>query len=123
MADREGCFRQVGEDEIALRYLELDGRRIALDGSYRQEGEGNTGATVGAVLGAGVIGGLLVTGRSAVIPAGRELQARIIDAIPVLIPAPASDGRTVLAMIADSYNPSPVQTGRPGGAPTRAARR
>ena len=119
----KGVFGKSAKMEVALRYLEMDGRRIPLDGSYRQEGEGNTGATVGAVLGAGVIGGLLVTGRSAVIPAGRELQARIIDAIPVSIPTPTSDGRTAVAMIADTYNPTAVQTGRPGGAPTRNARR
>lgn len=103
-----GAFGKSGKMEIALRYLDLGGRRIPLEGSYRQEGEGNTAATVGAVLAAGVIGGLVVSGHSAVIPAGRELIARTLDAIPV---ASGADG--VSLAIADSYVPSAVQTGRP----------
>lgn len=111
-----GAFGKSAKMEVALRYIDLGGRRIPLEGSYRQEGEGNTAATVGAVLGAGVIGGLLVTGRSAVIPAGRELQARTIDAIPVVL-ASADVGA---AAIANSYVPSPVQTGRPETSAERA---
>lgn len=114
-----GAFGKSAKMEVALRYIELGGRRIPLEGSYRQEGEGNTAATVGAVLGAGIVGGLLVTGRSAVIPAGRELQARTIDAIPVEL---ADAGGVAIAA---SYVPSAVQTGRPEtaerGAPARSA--
>ena len=108
-----GAFGKSGKMEVALRYIELDGRRIPLEGHFRQEGEGNTAATVGAVLGAGVIGGLVVTGRSAVIPAGRELQARTVDAIPLVMPG--TDGQAT-AVIAASYVPSAVQTGRPQSA-------
>src|SRR4051794_32477932 len=109
-----GAFGKSGKMEVAFRYLDLGGRRIPLEGLYRQEGEGNTAATVGAVLGAGIVGGLVVTGHSAVIPQGRELQARTIDAIPIVIGAASADpAAPAPAMIADSYAPSPLQTGRP----------
>lgn len=102
----KGAFGKSGKMEMAIRYLDLDGRRIPIDGYHRQEGEGNTAGTAAAVLAAGVIGGLVVTGRSAVVPAGREFTARTIDAIPVAVSA---DGRaTILA----SYAPSAVLTGR-----------
>ena len=114
-----GAFGKSAKMEVALRYIELGGRRIPVEGSYRQEGEGNTAATVGAVLGAGLVGGLLVTGRSAIIPAGRELQARTIDAIPVVLASADTGGA---ATIANSYVPSAVQTGRPETAERRAAR-
>lgn len=69
---------------IELRYVELRGRRIPIEGSYRQEGDGNTVATVGTVVVAGVFGAL-VTGKSAVIPRGRELVARTKQDLSVMI--------------------------------------
>jgi hypothetical protein len=100
-----GGFGKSGKLEIAMRYLELDGRRIPLSGFYRQEGEGNTAATVGAVVAAGVIGGLVVHGHTARIAEGREFTARTVDPIPVMIHAEGA-----AAMIADSYTPSAVAT-------------
>lgn len=118
-----GSFGKSGKMEVAMRYLEMDGRRIPLEGLYRQEGEGNTGATIGAVIGAGVIGGLVVTGRSARIPAGRELPARTLDNIPVVIPPPLPGLQgTPAATIAATYVPSAVQTGRPETADQREDR-
>src|ERR1051325_378568 len=109
-----GAFGKSGKMEVAVRYIDFAGRRIPLEGLYRQEGEGNTAATVGAVLGAGIVGGLVISGHSAVIPQGRELQARTIDSIPIVIgAAPADSSAPAPATIADSYTPSPLQTGRP----------
>ena len=45
----KGAFGKSGKMEVSFDWLELGGRRIALTGTHRQEGEGNTGATVGAV--------------------------------------------------------------------------
>ena len=101
-----GAFGKSAKIEVALRYIEMAGRRIPLNGYYRQEGEGNTAATVGAVLGAGVIGGLIVTGRCAIIPAGRELQARTIDEVPFEVSGEAP------AILSATYQASPIRSGR-----------
>ena len=98
-----GAFGRSGKMEIAFRYLDLNGQRIPLDGMHRQEGEGNTAATIGAVLGAGVVGGLLVRGRRALIQQGREFTARTVDAIPLDL---AGDR----ALVSARYTPSAVTT-------------
>lgn len=82
----KGAFGKSGKMEIELRYLDLNGRRIPVTGKYRQEGEGNTVATVGGVLLAGVFAGF-VTGKSARIPQGRELKAFTAEPLPVALPA------------------------------------
>ncbi|RJY08635.1 hypothetical protein [Aurantiacibacter aquimixticola] len=83
-----GMFGKSGKMDIELEYAEVAGRQIALEGTYRQEGEGNTLATVGGVIVAGVFGGF-ITGRSAVIPAGRELVATTQSNVELAIPASA----------------------------------
>lgn len=113
-----GSFGKSGKMELTMRYLDMDGRRIPITGFFRQEGEGNTGATIGAVVAAGVIGGLVVHGRTARIAEGREFTATTVDAIPL--------GAGEVA-IADHYAPTAVATelGRRRGAETesRSARR
>ncbi len=107
-----GMFGRSGKMELSFRYLDLDGIRIPLDGAHFHGGEGNTAGTIGAVLGAGVVGGLLVTGRSANFPEGREFSARTIDALPVQIVDRQIEGVSrPLARIQASYVPSPIQTG------------
>lgn len=82
----KAAFGKSGKMEVELRYIEVGGQRIEIEGKYRQEGEGNTVATVGTVVVAGVFGAL-VTGRSAKIPRGRELIGRTRNDIPVALPA------------------------------------
>lgn len=84
-----GAFGKSGKMNVELEYLELEGRRINLDGTYRQEGNGATLATVGGVLAAGVFAGF-ITGKSAVIPQGRELMATLESDLPVTLPAGAT---------------------------------
>ena len=83
----KGAFGKSGKMEIQLRYLELGGRHVGISGKYRQEGEGNTVATVGAVVAVGVFGAF-VTGHSAVIPQGRELKAYTDEPLAFAAAAP-----------------------------------
>ena len=84
----KGAFGKSGKMDVELEHVEVGGRKIRLDGTYRQEGEGNTMATVGGVLVAGVFAGF-ITGRSGRIPQGRELMATTEDDIELAIPASA----------------------------------
>lgn len=85
----KGAFGKSGKMDIALEYVEVGNTRIPIEGSYRQEGEGNTVATVGGVVLAGVFAGF-ITGKSARIPEGRELTAHTKIDLPVALPAGAS---------------------------------
>jgi hypothetical protein len=80
-----GMFGKSGKMHVAIRYIELNGRQIPVEGMFRQEGEGNTVATLATVATVPVVG-LFITGHSAVIPAGRRLVVRLRDNIPVIIP-------------------------------------
>ena len=91
-----GAFGKSGKMDIELEYLQLGNRRVNIDGTYRQEGNGATLATVGGVIAAGVFAGF-ITGRSGEIPQGRELMATLESNLPVALPKGA--------MIA----PAPVQ--------------
>lgn len=85
----KGAFGKSGKMEVSFNWLELGGRRIALTGSHRQEGEGNTGATVGAVVAVGPFGAF-VTGRSASIVNGQQLRARTAEPLAFSVPANAA---------------------------------
>ena len=81
----KGAFGKSGKMEVDLRYIDLSGRRIPVTGHYRQEGEGNTVATVAGVIAVGVFSAF-ITGKSARIPQGRELKAYTSEALPVALP-------------------------------------
>jgi|GEM_PF-387935 len=83
----KGAFGKSGKMEIDLEYVEVSGRRIPIEGHFRQEGEGNTVATVGGVIVAGVFAGF-ITGKSGTIPQGRELAARTKEDLPVAFAGP-----------------------------------
>jgi hypothetical protein len=99
----KGAFGKSGKMDIELRYVEVGGQRIPVEGKYRQEGEGNTVATVGTVILAGVFAGF-VTGKSAKIPRGRELSARTKVDVPVALPVSV---RPVVAEVVTT--PAPTQ--------------
>jgi len=85
MRTGKAVFGKSGKMDVELRQIDLYGRRIPVTGKYRQEGEGNTLAAVGAVfLAAGL---MFVTGKSAVIPRGRELVAYTLTPEPFPLPA------------------------------------
>jgi hypothetical protein len=60
---------------ISLRYLELNGAKVLLDGRYREEGANKNGATAATWFAVGVFSGF-IKGKPGVIPKGRELKAR-----------------------------------------------
>lgn len=83
-----GAFGKSGKMDISIDYVEVGGRRVPVQGTYRQEGEGNTLATVGGVILAGVFAGF-ITGKSGRIPQGRELVAHTVSDLPVSMPVGA----------------------------------
>ena len=95
-----GAFGKSGKMDIALRYIDLDGTRIPVEGTFRQEGNGQTLATVAGVIAVGIFAGF-ITGHRARIPAGRELLSRTAYPIPFTMPgghlAPSYDARLALA--------------------------
>jgi hypothetical protein len=81
----KGAFGKSAKMEITMNSISLNGRQIPVTGNFRQEGEGNTGATVGVAVAAGVFSAF-VTGRSAVFQNGREFRVQTREAIPVTLP-------------------------------------
>lgn len=103
----KGAFGKSGKMDVGLEYVEVGGRRIPLSGTYRQEGEGNTVATVGGVIAAGIFAGF-ITGKSAVIPQGRELMARTKDDLPIRVAArPATVPAYASAQTVTVSSPAP----------------
>ncbi|MDI1295392.1 MAG: hypothetical protein PSY12_05830, partial [bacterium] len=98
----KGAFGKSGKMNIELRYVEVAGRRVPITGSFRQEGEGNTAATIGGVLAAGVFAGF-ITGKTAVIPAGRELKAFTKTDLALALPRRAPPLFTQPAPVAGAY--------------------
>ena len=103
----KGAFGKSGKMEIDIEYVDVGGRRIPLSGHYRQEGEGNTVATVGTVIAVGVFAGF-VTGKSGAIPAGRELIARTKEDLPVAFAGPAPAQVAAPLLVPASQPVSPV---------------
>lgn len=77
----KGAFGKSGKMEVEIKYIELGGRRIPVHGKFRQEGEGNTVATIATAVMVGVFSAF-VTGKSALIPKGRELAVHTVDPLP-----------------------------------------
>lgn len=103
-----GAFGKSGKMDVAIDYVEVGGRRIPVNGTYRQEGEGNTLATVGGVIVAGVFAGF-ITGRSGRIPQGRELTAHTTSDLPLALPAEAqASAATAPLRVSGSANSEPM---------------
>ena len=79
----KGVFGKSGKLEFDIATLSLNGVDVALAGHHRLAGEGNTVWTIVAVAGVGLLGGLFVTGHSAVAHEESEFAARVRDGTPV----------------------------------------
>ena len=93
----KGAFGKSAKMEFDLVDVELNGRLIPVSGHYRIEGQGNTGATVGVVVAAGVFGAF-VTGHSAVVQQGTEFRAYTKEQMPVTLASAASGGSAIAAV-------------------------
>lgn len=104
----KGAFGKSAKMEFELRHLELGGRRIPIEGKHRQEGAGNTGATIGTAVAVGVFSAF-VTGKSAVIQKGREFTAHTVDDFFVATPeAPAPTIVAAVATVEEASAGAPV---------------
>jgi hypothetical protein len=88
----KGAFGKSAKMEFDITHIELNGNRIPLKGHFRQEGQGNTGAAVGAVVAVGVFGAF-VTGKSAIVPQGREYKVYTLDPLAVQVAGSATSSR------------------------------
>lgn len=102
-----GAFGKSGKMEVEINSLDLHGQRIALSGKHRQEGEGNTGAAVGAVVAVGVFGAF-VKGHSATITNGQQLRAHTVEPITFSVPASALQVVTAVPVRAPIAQPVTV---------------
>lgn len=84
----KGAFGKSAKMEFEVVELDLNGRMVPLRGHYRVEGQGNTGATVGAAVAVGVFS-VFVTGRSAIVAQGTEFRAYTTNALPIQLAASA----------------------------------
>ena len=116
-----GMFGKSGKMDIALRYVDLNGRQIPLEGTFRQEGEGNTVATVAAVVLVAPVVGFFITGHSAVIPAGRQLTGRTREALAVSLPANAIINDSVRASLAPAPQAEAAPASQAEAAPAEMA--
>ncbi|AXU19783.1 hypothetical protein C7W88_13290 [Novosphingobium sp. THN1] len=93
--------------EVSFDWLDLGGKRVSLTGNHRQEGEGNTGATVGTAVAVGVFSAF-VTGRSATIVNGQQLRGRTAE--PLTFTVPDSAARVVAGTLVSTPVAAPAAT-------------
>jgi len=112
----KGAFGKSAKMEVTFNELTLpNGHRLPLAGMHRQEGEGTTGAAVGAAIAVGVFGAF-VTGKSAIIPVGQHLMARTNEPLAYVIPAGA-----VVVPTAQLAPAAPAAVLTPAAAPAQPA--
>jgi len=112
----KGSFGKSGKMEVSFDWIDLGGKRVPLTGNFRQEGEGNTGATVGAAVAVGVFSAF-VTGRSATIVNGQQLRARTVE--PLAFEVPENAARVIAATYVTPAIASPIAA--PAAQPAPAA--
>gem|GEM_PF-2701527 len=76
----KGAFGKSAKMDLAFDWIDVSGRRVTIEGTHRQEGEGNTAATLGAVAAVGPFRAF-VTGKSATVPRGMPLKAFTAEGI------------------------------------------
>lgn len=102
----KGAFGKSAKMEFDLVDVKIGDRYIPLSGHYRIEGNGNTGAAVGAVVAVGVFGAF-VTGHSATAAQGSEWKGYTKEPIMVAIADPTPPAPV---MAASTPAVAPVQS-------------
>ena len=85
MRSGRGAFGKSAKLEFDVDSIGLGAHVVPVSGHFRIAGDGNTGATIGAVAAAGVIGGLFVKGRSAVAAEGSEWKVATKEPLPLQV--------------------------------------
>ena len=70
----KGAFGKSAKMDLSFDWIDVGGRRVTIEGKHRQEGSGNTAATVGTAVAVGPFAAF-VTGKSATVPNGMHLKA------------------------------------------------
>jgi hypothetical protein len=78
-----GVYGKSAKMEFDLTDIVIDGTVVPIAGHYRLEGQGNTGATLGVAVAAGVIAAAFVTGHSATAPQNSEWKAYTLAPLKV----------------------------------------
>lgn len=102
----KGAFGKSAKFEVEFNWIDLNGRHVPLTGKFRSEGEGNTGAAVGAVVAVGIFGAF-VTGHSAIITNGQQLRAYTAESLAFNVPANAATVPTA-SLAAPKPNAAPA---------------
>lgn len=78
----KGMFGKAGSLLLRPLFIEIDGQRVNLEGAIEESGRKQVGgAAVATVLTGGL--GLIITGKSAQVPAGTILHARVRNDVAV----------------------------------------
>jgi hypothetical protein len=85
----KSSFGTSAKMDLSFQWLDLNGRKIGLTGTYRQEGEGGLNNAIGAWAVGTVIAGALVTGKSAKVGHGALLIARTAEDLTFVAPSEA----------------------------------
>jgi len=85
MRSGRGAFGKSAKLEFDVDTVNLTGHAIPVSGHFRIAGDGNTGATIGAVAAAGLIGGVFVKGRSAVAAEGSEWKVATKEPVAIAV--------------------------------------
>lgn len=111
---KKGGFGKSGKMEVSLDYVEVGDQRIPIEGKHREEGEGNSTATVATFVFVSMLGSGFITGHSAEIPAGHEFTAWTKDDVPVQLPGAEPAGVPVAGVVIASL---PASAAMPATAP------
>jgi len=87
MRSGRGAFGKSAKLDFDIDTVSLSGHAIPVSGHFHIAGDGNTGATIGAVAAAGVIGGVFVKGRSAVAAEGSEWKVSTKEPVEIAVGA------------------------------------